>query len=87
MMEQINNSDYDERLEAAGGAGNRMEEYRPEDYEPLNLIGLPEFQLKNITIPQTLYSIFLDFAILLVVTILVFYFCTVSFNQYDVRIN
>lgn len=86
-MDQIENSDYDERLEKAGGPGKKMESFGPEDYPALDLTDLPEFNLKYPSVIQSIRFILLDLGILICISLILFYLCAISFNRYDVRAN
>jgi len=83
-IDQILNSNYEERS-AANRRGEEVEFYGPDDYEALSLNGMPRFVLPADSILDSMRPIIIDFMILLFISILLFYSCSVAFNRYDVR--
>jgi hypothetical protein len=83
-IEQILNSDYAERS-AASRRGEEVEFYGPEDYDGLDLEGMPRFTPRSGTILDSMRPVIFDLILLIVLSILLFYGCSVAFNRYDVR--
>jgi len=86
-MEQIQKSDFAERMREAGGPGKNMVSYDRDYYDPLDLTGLPQFQFQSIALSQSIRYVLLDTVLLLCLSIVLFYLCSVAMNRYDVRSN
>ncbi len=84
-MEQIQNSDYMERIEHANRTGQTFVSYGSDYFGPLNLEGLPQFQFHPAPLARTLRAILIDILILALLPLLLFYLSVVAFNRYDVR--
>lgn len=83
---QIENSNYIERMDKKK-RGESVVSFSRNDCGPLDLNDLPQFSLQTTGIGQSLRFVLIDFSILVILTVILFYLCVVSFHQCDVRQN
>lgn len=84
-MDQIINNDFAERSRLSNEGVEGIKFYGRDDYDPLDLTGLPRFNLYPASLGWSLRHILLDMSILIILSVLLFYFSAIAFNRFDVR--
>ena len=86
-MNQIENSDFNERMIKWKNGDHTVAYYSGDNCKPLDLFDLPQFSLQNPSISLSVSFVLIDLSMLIILNVLLFYLCVVSFNKYDVRQN
>ena len=84
-MDQIMNADYEERRRLSREGVEGIKFYGPDDYDPLDMTGHPQFIYQPASLGRSFQLVLLDMVILIILTVLLFYFSSVAFNRFDVR--
>ena len=86
-MEQIRNSDFDERRRKQREGVEGIVFYSRDYFGPLDLTGLPQFRFQPMSLSRSILNILPDAAIRVCLTVVMFFLCSIAFNRYDVRSN
>lgn len=84
-MDQIINNDYEERGRLSREGVEGIKFYGPDDYDPLDMTGLPQFIYQPASLGRSLHYVLMDMSILIILSVLLFYFSIIAFNRFDVR--
>jgi len=84
-MDQIINNDYDERGRLSREGVEGIKFYGPDDYDPLDMTGLPQFIYQPASLGRSLQHVLMDMGILIILSVLLFYYASIAFNRFDVR--